>query len=96
MSKVEKVMGEYKRGKLHSGSKEGPKVKSKKQAVAIGLSEARKAGEKVSPEKRAEENKYLNKAAEQLQRVIKDDTKAMKSAPEANNKYLTRMKLRGC
>jgi hypothetical protein len=50
--KVGKVMGEYKRGKLHSGSKKGPKVKSRKQAVAIGLSEARKAGERVSAPKR--------------------------------------------
>ncbi|NDG29295.1 hypothetical protein EB118_04230 [bacterium] len=43
--KVEKVMGEYKRGALHSGSKKGPKVKSRKQAIAIALSEARDAGE---------------------------------------------------
>jgi hypothetical protein len=33
-------MREYKAGKLHSGSKEGPKVKNPKQAVAIALSEA--------------------------------------------------------
>lgn len=38
--KVAKVMREYKAGKLHSGSKKGPKVTSKKQAVAIALSEA--------------------------------------------------------
>jgi hypothetical protein len=38
--KVEKVMREYKAGKLHSGSKKGPEVKSKKQAIAIALSEA--------------------------------------------------------
>lgn len=38
--KVAKVMREYKRGKLRSGSKSGPKVKSRKQAVAIALSEA--------------------------------------------------------
>jgi Family of unknown function (DUF6496) len=41
--KVEKVMGEYKRGKLRSGGKKGPKVKSRKQAIAIALSEAGKA-----------------------------------------------------
>lgn len=41
--KVSKVMGEYKRGTLHSGSKNGPKVTNRKQAVAIGLSEQRKA-----------------------------------------------------
>lgn len=45
--KMSKVMGEYSEGKLHSGSKKGPVVKSKKQAVAIGLSEARDAGAKV-------------------------------------------------
>lgn len=39
--KVEKVMKEYKEGKLHSGSKKGPLVKDKKQAIAIALSEAR-------------------------------------------------------
>ena len=45
--KVRKVMREYKAGKLHSGSKKGPMVKNPKQAMAIALSEARKAGEKV-------------------------------------------------
>ena len=38
----QKVMSKFKKGKLHSGSKKGPKVKSKKQAVAIMLSEKRK------------------------------------------------------
>ena len=38
--KVAKVMREYKKGELRSGSKKGPKVKSRKQAVAIALSEA--------------------------------------------------------
>ena len=40
LGKVEKVMKEYKAGKLHSGSKKGPVVKSSKQAVAIALHEA--------------------------------------------------------
>lgn len=44
-TKVQKVMGEYKRGTLHSG-KSGKVVKSKKQAVAIALSEAKKAKKK--------------------------------------------------
>lgn len=42
-SKIEKVMGEYKRGTLHSGSKKGPKVTSRTQAVAIAMSEQRRA-----------------------------------------------------
>lgn len=40
-------MKEYKEDKLHSGSKEGPLVKSRPQAVAIALSEARKKGAKI-------------------------------------------------
>ena len=44
--KVEKVMRERKRGTLRSGSS-GRKVTSRKQAIAIGLSEARRAGAKV-------------------------------------------------
>lgn len=41
--KIEKVMHEFKEGELHSGSKKGPEVKNRKQAIAIALSEARKA-----------------------------------------------------
>jgi hypothetical protein len=44
---MHEVMGEFKRGQLRSGSKTGPKVKSRKQAIAIGLSEARSKGKKV-------------------------------------------------
>lgn len=44
--KMHKVMKEYKEGKLHSGSKSGPKVKSRKQAIAIAMSEARKGKKK--------------------------------------------------
>ncbi|MBA4263841.1 MAG: hypothetical protein C0453_02055 [Comamonadaceae bacterium] len=45
--KVEEAVHEMKEGKLRSGS--GKKVTSRKQAVAIGLSEAREAGGKVPP-----------------------------------------------
>jgi hypothetical protein len=38
--KVRKVMEEFERGSLRSGSKKGPKVRKRKQAVAIALSEA--------------------------------------------------------
>lgn len=47
--KVEENMHEMKEGKLKSGS--GDKVTSKKQAIAIGLSEARKEGAKVPKKK---------------------------------------------
>jgi hypothetical protein len=44
--KMGKVMHEYKAGELHSGSKSGPVVKSRKQAIAIAMSEANKAKKK--------------------------------------------------
>lgn len=49
--KISKVMHEYGEGKLHSGSKKGPVVKSPKQAIAIGISEAKKKGLKVGKKK---------------------------------------------
>jgi len=49
--KVHKVMKEYKQSKLKSGS--GKKVKSRKQAVAIALSEARKSGAKIPKKKKS-------------------------------------------
>ena len=49
-SKVKKVMEERKAGTLRSGST-GKKVTSRKQAIAIGLSEARQAGAKVPKKK---------------------------------------------
>jgi hypothetical protein len=48
--KVEKAMHEYKRGQLKSG-RSGKTVKSRKQAIAIGLSQARKKGAKVPAKK---------------------------------------------
>ena len=51
-NKISKVMHEYGEGKLHSG-RGGRKVTSQKQAVAIGISEARREGDKVPSRKRA-------------------------------------------
>ncbi|HUR65119.1 MAG TPA: DUF6496 domain-containing protein [Chitinophagaceae bacterium] len=57
--KVEKVMHERKKGTLKSGGS-GKTVKSRKQAIAIGLSEARRAGAKV-PKKKAARKKSATK-----------------------------------
>ena len=54
--KVEKAMHERKKGTLKSG-RSGKKVTSKKQAIAIGLSEARKAGGKVPKKKSSSKKK---------------------------------------
>ena len=50
-SKVKKVMEEFKEGKLKSG-RSGKKVTNRKQAIAIGLSEARAKGAKVPAKKK--------------------------------------------
>lgn len=57
--KVEKAMHERKRGKLKSG-RSGKKVTSRKQAIAIGLSEARRSGGKV-PQKKSSTRKAKKK-----------------------------------
>lgn len=51
-SKIHKVIKEFDRGELHSGSKKGPVVTNPKQAIAIGISEARRRGLKAGKKKR--------------------------------------------
>jgi hypothetical protein len=58
--KVARAMHERKRGELKSG-RSGKRVKSRKQAIAIGLSEARKAGAKVPPPKSGARKKSASK-----------------------------------
>ena len=53
---VKSAMHRRKRGTLHSG-KSGKKVKSRKQAIAIGLSEARRKGAKVPSRKKSKKSK---------------------------------------
>ncbi|HEV7475982.1 MAG TPA: DUF6496 domain-containing protein [Pyrinomonadaceae bacterium] len=60
--KVEKAMHERKEGTLKSG-RSGKKVTSKKQAIAIGLSEARAAGGKVPRKKSAKKSSSKKKSA---------------------------------
>jgi len=71
--KVEEAMHEMHEGKLKSG-RSGKKVTNPKQAVAIGLSEARKEGDKVPPEKSKSKSSSKKSAAK------KSDSK--KSAPK--------------
>ncbi len=58
-AKVGKVMKEYKEGTLHSGSKTGPKVTSRAQAIAIGMSEAKMPmrGQRTAKNKANKKNK---------------------------------------
>ncbi len=60
--KVEKAMHERKTGTLRSG-RSGTKVRSRKQAIAIGLSEARREGGKVPPRKSSSRRSATKKSA---------------------------------
>ena len=79
--KVEKVMHEKKQGTLRSGS--GKKVTSRKQAIAIALSEARKSGAKV-PAKKAATKKET--AASAKPKKAKEETPAKKKAAPKKKK----------
>jgi hypothetical protein len=66
-SKVKRAMHERKRGTLKSG-RSGKTVKSRKQAIAIGLSEARKAGAKVPKKKSAPKRRTTKKRSSRKSR----------------------------
>lgn len=61
-SKIKKVMKEFKGGKLHSTNKKGPKVRSRKQAVAIALSEASNYAKATSDRRSAGKKKSARKS----------------------------------
>ena len=85
-SKVEKAMHERKAGSLRSGSS-GKKVKSRKQAIAIGLSEARREGGKVPSKKSSKKS-----ARKSTKRGAKKSTKraAKKSTKRKSTKRSSR------
>ena len=55
--KIKKVIKEFDKGDLHSGSKKGPKVTSKAQALAIGYSEAKEAVKKKKKKMKTKKSK---------------------------------------
>lgn len=78
MAKVGKVMSEFGAGKLHSGSKKGPEVTNKKQAVAIALSEARKAGAKFPIKREGGGSSALTRAEREA--MMEETSRAMTPA----------------
>ena len=88
--KVAETMHERKRGTLRSGS--GRKVTSKKQAIAIGLSEARKAGGKVPPKKGAKKTarKKATKTTKRGTKTTKRGTKTTKRGTKTTAKRATK------
>ncbi|HEV7572767.1 MAG TPA: DUF6496 domain-containing protein [Thermoanaerobaculia bacterium] len=82
--KVEKAMHERKKGTLKSGGS-GKKVKSRKQAIAIGLSEARREGGKV-PSKRSSKKSSSKKASAKKSSSKKSSSKKASSKKASSNK----------
>lgn len=76
--KVERAMHEKKRGKLKSG-RSGKKVTSRKQAIAIGLSEARREGGKV-PRKKSSSKKSSSKKSSSKKSSSKKTSSSKKSS----------------
>ena len=76
--KVEKAMHEKKRGTLRSG-RSGKKVTSRKQAIAIGLSEAREAGAKVPRKKGAAKKTAKKKSAPKKRSSTRKGTAAKRT-----------------
>jgi len=82
--KVKKVMDEMKEGKLKSG-RSGKKVTNRKQAIAIGLSEARKEGDKV-PKKKGVKKTASKKSSGKKSASKKSSKKAAPKKKAASKK----------
>jgi len=83
--KVEKAMHERKHGTLKSGSS-GKKVKSRKQAIAIGLSEARREGGKVPSRKKSSSKKSSSKKSSSKKSSKKSSSKKSSSKKRSSSK----------
>ena len=84
-------MHEEKRGQLKSG-RSGKTVKSRKQAIAIGLSEARAAGGKVPPKKGAAKKSASKKSAAKKKSPAKKKAAPRKKAATARKKVAAKKK----
>jgi hypothetical protein len=81
--KVRKVMHEYKHGTLKSGGRK--KVKSRKQAVAIALSEARRSGANIPAKKKATKKKSATKKSATKKKSAAKKTRARKTTAKKSS-----------
>lgn len=90
--KVEKVMHEFKHGQLKSGS--GRKVKNPKQAIAIGLSEARESGAKIPKKGQSAKKKSAAKKSGGKKSTAKKSTAKKSTAKKSTSKRKSTAKKR--
>jgi hypothetical protein len=83
--KVEKAMHERKHGTLKSGSS-GKKVKSRKQAIAIGLSEARREGGKVPSKKSSKKSSKKASSKKSAKKSTSKKSSSKKSTKKSSKK----------
>jgi hypothetical protein len=83
--KVKRAMHKRKRGTLKSG-RSGKKVKSRKQAIAIGLSEARKRGAKVPKKKSSKRKRKSSKRSSSRRKSSKRKTKRRSKSPRKSTR----------
>lgn len=80
-NKMHKTMTEFGQGELHSGSKHGPVVQDRKQAIAIGLKQSGQSREGVEDQPRDEMGKWTaGQHAEHLQKIGDEGIEAMRGA----------------
>ena len=91
--KVEAAMHERKRGTLRSGGS-GKKVTSRKQAIAIGLSEARREGGKVPPEPKSSSKKSASKKSGGAKKSSSKKSTSTKSRKSSSSKKSSSTKSR--
>jgi hypothetical protein len=82
---VKRAMHKYKRGQLKAGKGRHPKAKSRKQAIAIGLSEARKKGAKV-PRKRGSSRKSSARKSSSRKRTAKRSSSRKRSSRKRSSR----------
>ena len=90
-SKVKRAMHERKRGTLKSG-RSGKKVTSRKQAIAIGLSEARKAGAKVPKKKSSSRKSSSRKSSSRKSSSSKSSSRKSSSRKSSSRKSRSKKK----
>lgn len=86
--KMQKVMHEYKHGELKSGGKK--KVKSRKQAIAIGLSEARRSGANIPPSPNAKKRSSKKGGSKKTSGSKKRSSSKKSSSKKSSSKSSSR------
>jgi len=93
--KIKKVMKEFKSGSLHSGSKKGPSVTSRKQAIAIALSEAGVSKKPTKVKSHLRKGRVVISHTRKSAKTLKNKVTPATHGDRYNQKYVSPMSLQG-